>query len=127
MLPEVQSSHAKAVKNDDATTETAMWDTACVEKFDAETHGPALAILRKYSVLRFVKNVKSSFARYLKSKYDFTWTQESEAALDKGSDLLKDLAAGRDGIDRASKSFSGPGMQGRHLSSGGGSLKCSGT
>jgi len=34
VLTEVESSHAKAVKNDDATTETATWDNACAEDFD---------------------------------------------------------------------------------------------
>jgi len=78
-------------------------DNDCAEDFDTKTHGPLFAILRKYSVVRFVKNVKSSFTKYLAAKCDFTWTQESEAALDKDSDLLKDLVAGRDGIARASK------------------------
>jgi hypothetical protein len=89
MLTEVKSFYAKAVKSDDAAMESAMLDTACVEEFDPETHSPILKALRKYSVVRFVKNVKASFVKYLISKYEFTWTQELEAALDKESDLLK--------------------------------------
>ena len=38
-IQEVKASHSKAVKNDDAATETEMWDKACIAGFDPIQEG----------------------------------------------------------------------------------------
>jgi hypothetical protein len=102
VLREVRASHVKAVKNDDAVTETGMWDTACVAQFDPSIHSAALKYLRQFSVKLFVRNVKSSFARYLLAKYNYEWVDGGGTlAPVTNAELRKDLAAGFDGIRRA--------------------------
>ena len=101
IIQEVKAAHTKAVKNDDAATETEMWDQACVAGFDSKVHGPLFEFLRSCSVTRFVRNATKSFNLYLLKAHDFVWTKESEAEVDTFSELGKDLAAGKDALERA--------------------------
>ena len=104
ILKELSASHVKAVKNDDAATETAMWDTACVPNFIPEVHLPAFEHLRAFSVKRFVRNVKSSFGRYLLQRYNYTWKDGDTGGDTTDGELRRDLEAGLDGIRRAEQS-----------------------
>ena len=104
ILKELSASHVKAVKNDDAATETEMWDTACVPNFISEVHTPAFEYLRAFSVKRFVKNVKSSFSRYLMQRYRYAWKEGDTGSDVSDVELRRDLESGLDGIRRAEQS-----------------------
>ena len=104
ILKELSASHVKAVKNDDAATETEMWDTACVPNFVSEVHSPAFEYLRAFSVKRFVKNIKASFSRYLMQRYHYAWKDGDTGADASELELRRDLESGLDGIRRAEQS-----------------------
>jgi hypothetical protein len=104
VLKEVRENHVKAVKSDDVATESAMWDQICVPDFDPLKHGPLLEHLRSYSVKVFVKNVKSSFAKYLLKHYDYVWSPGDGPIKVDNEELQRDIEVGEEGLRRAEES-----------------------
>ena len=101
-IREVKVAHSKAVKNDNAATETDIWDQACVAGFDPMVHGPLFEFLHSCSVSRFVENVAWSFEKYLHLAHNFIWTKDNEDNVNTRSELGRDLApVGKDAFDRA--------------------------
>ena len=129
-LEAVKSEHSKAVKSDDAATETKLWEDRVLttpsadtnwtlpgggpvemnagslkligKQYDVNSHGKIFKFLRNSMVLRFGKSVCSSFRRYLISEYS---TDELARAKSNptsvSQELQRDLKSGRDAIARA--------------------------
>ena len=129
-LESVKLEHSKAVKSDDAATETKVWEARVLstpssdtlwkspngtlaepdpdslllvgKPYDGKSHGTIFQFLRRAMVLRFGKSVCASFRRYLNSEYSSE--ELAKAKSDPRSvspELEKDLEAGRDAIARA--------------------------
>ena len=100
ILGQIEAAHVSAVKNDDAVTDTSLWDHAVTEDFSASKHGKLFTFLRTRLTRRFAHNAWRSFKRYLRGKYpDQDLTVPTDELGDEERE--KDLAAGNDAILRA--------------------------
>ena len=98
----VASNHAKAVKSDDALTDTSLWDREVSPEFEETRHGRLYTFLRKRMARRFAHNVWRSFQKFLAGK--FTPAELSKPSSQQCEELRKDLAAGGDAVLRARRS-----------------------
>ena len=113
---ELDVSHEKAVKRDDAEVDTSVWNLKAVKiptscpswllkpkswlvigsTFDPTTHGRLFDGLRSLILRRFKRNVYKSFRSYIASTYS-----AEELMLRSSIELRTDLEVGRDAISRA--------------------------
>ncbi len=99
-LTSLQSEHTRAVRSDDAATETLMWDLAVDPDYTPATHDKIYTFLRHCSRRIFASHAEESFTTYLEETYSASDLMDSNTA---NEELLKDREAGEDAILRVKR------------------------
>jgi hypothetical protein len=119
-LTSLQSEHARAVRSDDAATETLMWDLAVDPDYTPATHDKIYTFLRHCSRRIFASHAEESFTTYLEETYSASDLMDSNTA---NEELLKDREAGEDAILRVKRASFWEWTDGSTPFSGGGNPK----